>query len=104
MKILVVLFAVLAATAPIANDAPENFASIQTTSGKVVGHNARWPENSNVEEYLGIPYAASPVGSLRFKAPRPYKPKDDPTIKADDFVSGSNNPNELELTNIRQME
>lgn len=41
-----------------------------TTSGIVYGHSA--PNASNVTEYLGIPYAQPPVGSLRFADPQAY--------------------------------
>lgn len=43
---------------------------VKTTSGIVQGHASSWqPE---VSEYLGIPYAQPPLGSLRFAAPKPY--------------------------------
>ena len=40
---------------------------IQTTKGNVVG-NAR---ESDLFEFLGIPYAAPPVGDLRWQPPQP---------------------------------
>jgi cholinesterase len=43
--------------------------AVKTSSGDVVGHSAWQPE---VSEYLGIPFAQSPVGPLRFAAPKPY--------------------------------
>jgi cholinesterase len=49
--------------------------SIETTSGLVSGHDAPWPKNGGVSEYLGIPYAEPPLGQLRFAAPQTYKPK-----------------------------
>ena len=42
---------------------------VQTTSGKVKGH-----ECNGLIEYLGIPYAEPPVGELRFKRAVPVKP------------------------------
>lgn len=44
---------------------------VQTSSGLVKGHRAPWPENNDVVEFLGIPFAQPPVGELRFAAPRP---------------------------------
>jgi cholinesterase len=43
---------------------------VQTSSGPVAGHPAS--VNSGVSEYLGIPYAISPVGDLRWTAPQVY--------------------------------
>jgi para-nitrobenzyl esterase len=43
-----------------------------TTSGKVEGR-----EKEGVVLFAGIPYAAPPVGDLRFKAPRPHEPWED---------------------------
>jgi cholinesterase len=41
---------------------------VDTISGKVKGQASPWkPE---VSEYLGIPFAQPPVGSLRFAAPK----------------------------------
>lgn len=45
--------------------------SVKTTSGSVVGKGAGWkPE---VSAYLGIPFAESPIGKLRFAAPVAFK-------------------------------
>ncbi|KAH6724238.1 Alpha/Beta hydrolase protein [Leptodontidium sp. MPI-SDFR-AT-0119] len=41
--------------------------TVQTESGPVSGHAAK--NNSEVSEYLGIPYGQAPVGDLRFAAP-----------------------------------
>ncbi|KAH7342684.1 Alpha/Beta hydrolase protein [Rhexocercosporidium sp. MPI-PUGE-AT-0058] len=41
--------------------------TVQTESGPVSGHAAK--NNSEVSEYLGIPYGQAPVGNLRFAAP-----------------------------------
>ena len=43
---------------------------VVTSSGAITGHAAR--NNSDVLEYLGIPYAQPPVGQLRFAPPQPY--------------------------------
>ncbi|KAH6842381.1 Alpha/Beta hydrolase protein [Chaetomium sp. MPI-CAGE-AT-0009] len=47
--------------------------TVQTTSGPVEGHAASTA--SEVSEYLGIPYAQPPVGSLRFQPPVRYSGK-----------------------------
>lgn len=44
--------------------------TVQTANGPVVGHSA--VNRSRVVEYLGIPYAQPPIGSLRFAAPQKY--------------------------------
>jgi len=44
--------------------------TVQTTSGPVNGHPA--PNNSDVSEYLGIPYAIPPIGDLRWTAPQNF--------------------------------
>ncbi len=41
--------------------------TVQTSSGPVTGHAAT--NDSEVSEYLGIPFAVAPVGALRFAAP-----------------------------------
>jgi len=43
---------------------------VETSSGPVAGHAAA--TDSEVSEYLGIPYAQAPVGDLRFAAPLKY--------------------------------
>ncbi|KAL2844112.1 Alpha/Beta hydrolase protein [Aspergillus pseudoustus] len=43
---------------------------VQTTSGLVVGHAAS--DAFEVSEYLGVPYAVPPIGSLRFQPPVRY--------------------------------
>lgn len=86
MKTILLLCVALATAVPLAHERgllPE----IQTTSGKVIGHKARWPVNSDVDEYLGIPYAKPPVDNERFNAPKPLTGVENVTIKADDFVS-----------------
>jgi hypothetical protein len=41
--------------------------TVQTSSGPVSGHPAA--NDSQVSEYLGIPYGQAPIGDLRFAAP-----------------------------------
>ena len=55
---------------------------IPTTSGKVIGHRA--PSRPGVTEFLGIPFAQTPIGDLRFAAPRAYS--SDKTFLASKFV------------------
>jgi len=42
---------------------------VQTASGKIAGY-----REDNIEVYKGIPFAAPPVGALRWKAPQPVTP------------------------------
>jgi len=57
---------------------------VGTQSGLIKGHVATWPSDSNVSEYLGIPYAKVPVGPLRF-AP-PVLNRSNATFIADKYV------------------
>jgi para-nitrobenzyl esterase len=43
--------------------------TVQTVDGPVCGITT-----SNVNEWLGIPYAAPPVGALRWASPQPHAP------------------------------
>jgi carboxylesterase type B len=43
---------------------------VKTTSGELIGHASSW--QPTVSEYLGVPFAAPPVGPLRWKAPETY--------------------------------
>ena len=52
---------------------------IATTSGKVQGI-----QEGGVSVFKGIPYAAPPVGELRWRPPQPFKPGDD-VLKASRF-------------------
>ncbi|KAF2398122.1 alpha/beta-hydrolase [Trichodelitschia bisporula] len=56
---------------------------VQTTSGVVRGHPAE--DHNEVSEYLGIPFAAPPLGPLRFAPPAAYVPKGNATIDARAF-------------------
>jgi cholinesterase len=60
---------------------------VKTQSGLIKGHVATWPSGSDVSEYLGIPYAKTPVGPLRF-AP-PVLNKSNSTFVADKYVRNS---------------
>jgi hypothetical protein len=61
--------------------------TVETTSGKVKGHIAKWPAGSAVSEYLGIPYAVPPLGQLRFAAPKAYR-GNGTVLPGDKYVSG----------------
>jgi carboxylesterase type B len=54
--------------------------SVQTTSGIVHGQGAGLKGNEEVSEYLGIPFAAPPVGHLRWKPPQRFTKSDSPII------------------------
>jgi cholinesterase len=41
--------------------------TVKTSSGPVSGHPAK--NDSQVSEYLGIPFGQAPIGNLRFAAP-----------------------------------
>ena len=61
--------------------------SVKTTSGTVKGHTATWPQDPQLSEYLGIPFAKNPTGDLRFEPPQAFK--SDGNINADIWVSTS---------------
>lgn len=56
--------------------------TVQTSSGPVRGHAASHARN--VSEYLGVPYALPPVGSLRFQPPLRYR--GNTTVSGETFV------------------
>jgi cholinesterase len=60
-----------------------SFEVVETGNGRIVGHRSAISED--VWEYLGIPYAQSPLGDLRFAAPQTYMGNDSYT--ANKFVS-----------------
>lgn len=57
--------------------------TVQTSSGPVKGHAAL--NESEVSEYLGIPFAKPPIGDLRFAAPVAYNGT--ATLNGTSFVS-----------------
>jgi hypothetical protein len=78
--------------AAAAIEAPEQFdvKTAHTSSGRIQGHVAAWPENSHVSEYLGIPYAQPPVGPLRWAPPK--KLHSNATHLGNRYVSDSTPP------------
>ncbi len=78
-------------------DGPADCTNIKTKNGPVTG-----VDNRGVCEYKGVPYAAPPVGELRFRLPQPPEPWTE-TLLADKFgpdcyqtpmvaLGGSSNP------------
>jgi cholinesterase len=67
------LFSLVAASYALAVTVEERAANwtvgqtVKTSSGPVDGHPAT--NDSNVSEYLGIPFGQAPIGDLRFAAP-----------------------------------
>jgi cholinesterase len=57
--------------------------AVKTSSGKIVGQTSSWKQG--VSEYLGVPFAAPPVGPLRWAAPQPFS-GEGKTIQATKFV------------------
>lgn len=58
--------------------------TVQTANGPIIGHAA--PHRGQVTEFLGIPYAEPPLGSLRFAPPRKLTTRR--TVNAKEWVSG----------------
>ncbi|CAG8972004.1 hypothetical protein HYALB_00008289 [Hymenoscyphus albidus] len=82
-----VVAAALAATVSAAPFTPRHLnwtvgQEVPTTSGMVAGHAA--PDVPEVSEYLGIPYAMPPVGSLRWQPPVAFSGSNE-TIDATKF-------------------
>jgi para-nitrobenzyl esterase len=55
-----------ASAAPAAPHSPRTGLAVTTTGGTLRGKTA-----AGTDEFLGIPYAAPPVGALRWRAPQP---------------------------------
>ncbi|KAK5013810.1 hypothetical protein LTR39_003470, partial [Cryomyces antarcticus] len=73
MTICLTLFAAVSADSHYSSCRHHGSSPVKTTSGDIVGHAA--VNRTQVSEYLGIPYASPPVGSLRFAAPEPFSSK-----------------------------
>jgi hypothetical protein len=58
---------------------------VKTSAGKITGHASKW--QSQVSEYLGIPFAKPPTGTRRFAAPQPFVGNS--SLVASNFVSSS---------------
>jgi hypothetical protein len=69
--------------------------TIKISNGAIIiGHHST--RNARVAEYLGIPYAAPPVGGLRFMPPKKFVSNG--TIHADRYVGTSMMNAEISLT------
>src|ERR1700744_537896 len=80
-----VVAALLAASSAVYAQAPFAVGGlVKTTSGSIVGQASSW--RPTVSEYLGVPFAAPPVGALRWAPPQPFKGADG-TIRATKYVS-----------------
>ena len=74
-RMLALAAAATAAAALIGWPSPARAAitgTVRTESGRLVGERSRWFRSVRV--FKGVPYAAPPVGALRFRAPRPPLP------------------------------
>jgi carboxylesterase type B len=67
--VLAAIFVPLASCGGSASDAPAASLDVQTDAGVVRG-----VKQDSVEKFLGIPYAAPPVGALRWMPPQPVAP------------------------------
>ncbi|XP_041360148.1 neuroligin-4, X-linked-like [Gigantopelta aegis] len=67
---VVSLVVCVALTGTIVTCDPQEFTVRETVYGKIRGYVHSVLENSTVERFLGIPYAAPPTGHLRFENPR----------------------------------
>jgi len=68
---LLVAFAVVNPSASSGQTVSPSLTTIKTNSGTVAGI---WNNDKTVTSFKGIPFAAPPVGALRWKAPQPVTP------------------------------
>jgi para-nitrobenzyl esterase len=70
-------------------NAPSLSSLVMTESGKVEG-----TVENGIKVFKGIPFAAPPVGDLRWKYPQPVKPWEG-ALKADSFAPGCSQPQKI---------
>jgi len=71
LRCTAILLALLAYAVPVM--ASPQSPRVQLTSGAIEGRTAQ-VDGVTLDEFQGIPYAASPVGALRWKPPQPVQP------------------------------
>ncbi|KAK8062488.1 hypothetical protein PG997_014585 [Apiospora hydei] len=86
--------ALAATTTPIATSL-----RVKTTSGLIGGHLA--PNRTSVAEFLGIKYAAAPIGELRFEPPNRFAAPPGTFYEASEWPPVSKFPNFTEPSGLR---
>lgn len=84
-RIAIVLALGMMAAASCSQSKPSNAPVLTVSGGKIQGIATEKP---GVYAYKGVPYAAAPVGDLRWKAPQPVQPWDY-VMKTDDYANAS---------------
>lgn len=67
----ILAFCVLSHTCILLAADPVTTPKVKTAQGEAAG---KWIENGTQKAFLGLPYAAPPIGDLRWKAPQPPAP------------------------------
>lgn len=85
MHHLLLTAAAVASLVGSAVTAPATRLGVETRSGTLVGHPSS--NKTHVTEFLGIRYAAAPVGELRFAPPSKYLAPPGTVVEASEWVS-----------------